>query len=342
MTNNLIVKESKSIVTIICEEGSLPKLEGTAHGLALKYLGLSASLRDRENLSRLICKSTPDLLTQTIREGIYAYDPIIRKCHQSVDLSASCQNLEDFFKDFFGLFGEHPIPEGETTHDDKIPGATKSHKATVEDIANVLRKHQSGIHRFCHQFVNNGGDIATLYRNYAKTAASHFKIPDEDINTQPGAIVPSKILNAHLSAIVAELSTEDRKKATSTLDDYAAYLSALSAVSTDRLNGLMEGENPPVGPGAFLARWNNLMEAEPSTPLIPEGSGPRYGVARVIGKGETVDVKSESVEDSRWKWPDVPEGLGEVVTLLGGKFQRVLGELGLQFWMVHPMEEQGS
>jgi hypothetical protein len=336
------VKESKSIVTIICEENSLSKLEGSSHGLALKYVGLSASLRDRENLSRLICKSTPDLLTQTIREGIYAYDPIIRKCHQSVDLSTSCQNLEDFFKDFFGLFGEDPIPEDDPSHDDHSTDASKDHKATVEDIANVLRKHQSGIHRFCHQLVMNGGAVATQYRSYAKTAATHFKVPEEDMNRQSGSTIASTTLNAHLSAIVAELSTEDRKKATSSLDDYAAYLSALSAVSADRLNGLMEGDNPPVGPGAFLARWNTLMEAEPSTPLEPEGSSPRYGAARVLGKGETVSIEAETEAGSRWRWPDVPDGLGEVVKLLGGKFQNVLGELGLQFWMEHPMQEEGS
>ena len=113
-SNLSAVKESKSIITIICEEASLPKLTGSTHDQALQFLGLSASLRDREELSRLICKSHPDLLTQTIREGVSAYDPIIRKVHQSVDLSTTCLDLENFLKDFFSLFNkETELPEGE-------------------------------------------------------------------------------------------------------------------------------------------------------------------------------------------------------------------------------------
>jgi Domain of unknown function in PX-proteins (DUF3818) len=342
-----IVKESKSIITIICEDASLPKLTGTTHDLALQYLGLSASLRDREELSRIMCKSQPDLLTQTTREGVTAYDPIIRKVHQAVDLSTTCLDLENFLKDFFSLFNkETELAEGEEvanlddTITDTVNGKPKNGNGkkqkdsakisvSVEDIANVLRKHQHSLHKYLHQIAKNGGDVTAQYKAYVKTATSHFRIPTSSSQSSSG--IPSPQLTAHLTTLIASLPTDTRTRILDTADSYAAYLSALNSVSSDRLHATILGENPPVGPGVFLARWTNLMELEASTPLVPEGK-PRYGKARVLAHGEEVAELPEELVTGRWRWPDLPEGVQFVADTLGEKFGQILGVMGKSWW----------
>jgi hypothetical protein len=346
------VAECKSIITIICEEASLPKLTNPSHDYAIQYLGLSASLRDREQLSRIICKSYPDILTQTIREGVNAYDPIIRKVHQSVDLSATCQDLEDFLRDFFSLFDKDTTnnttkPEPPTKSDakpsEKLNGAKHTSKlasrayqgpaVSVEDIANVLRKHQNSLHKFLHQMAKNGGDVTAQYRTYVKTAASHFRVAKAFGSSKTSTSgIPSPELTSALSSLVSSLPAPKRTKILETADSYSAYLSALSSVSSDRLHATLSGEKPPAGPGAYLARWTSLMELEPSTPLVPEGK-PRYGVARVLTEGEweDVDVAEEAVQ-GRWKWPEMPGDVDEVVEALGVEFGKILGAMGMSIW----------
>jgi uncharacterized protein DUF3818 len=339
------VTECKSIITIICEEASLPKLTGETHDYAIQYLGLSASLRDREQLARIICRSTPDILTQTIREGVNAYDPIIRKVHQSVDLSATCLDLEDFLRDFFKLFDKDTTntnkPESSTNNDakptEKLNGARHISKlasrayqgpaVSVEDIANVLRKHQHSLHKFLHQMAKNGDDVTAQYRTYVNNVVAHFRIPKASASG-----IPSPELTTALSTLVSSLPTATRTKVLETADTYSAYLSALSSVSSDRLNATLAGENPPAGPGAYLARWTSLMELEPSTPLVPEGK-PQYGIARVLTEGEGEDVVlAEERIDERWKWPELPDGVGEVVEALGEGFGKILGKMGRLAW----------
>jgi len=335
------MNESKSIITIICEEASLSKLTGSHHEEALKYLGLSSSLRDREQLSRIICKSQPDLLTQTIREGVYAYDPIIRKVHQAVDLSASCWDLEEFLRDFFNLFDkdtETPINEETATNIEDYVDKANLKMVSVEDIAAVLRKHQASLHKYLHQMAKNGGDVTEQYREYVKNAAANFRVQDEDVTADPSNI-PSSVLTAHLTSLVHELPSDTRPRVLDALDSYSAYLTALSSVSYDRLSATLDGGNPPVGPGTYLARWINLMKLEPSTPLDPEGK-PRYGVVRVLHGGETLaEIPDE--HDERWRWPDLPS-INVVVDACGDKFKGVLGELGKQHWVEHPNGNLGG
>lgn len=339
--NDRIVNESKSIITIICEEASLPKLTRSQHEEALKYLGLSSSLRDREQLSRIICKSQPDLLTQTIREGVNAYDPIIRKVHQAVDLSTSCWDLEEFLRDFFNLFDKDtqtPISEETATNLEGDITNSKTETVSVEDIASVLRKHQGSLHKYLHQMAKNGGDVTEQYRSYVKTAAANFRVQDADV-TPNSSSIPSSVLTTRLTNLVIELPTDTQTEVLDALDSYSAYLTALSSVSYDRLSATVDGGNPPVGPGTYLARWTNLMKLEPSTPLDPEGK-PRYGVVRILRGGEMLAGIPEE-HDEKWRWPDLPS-VNVVVEACGEKFKDVLGELGKQHWIEHPNGKLGG
>src|SRR6185312_11349009 len=95
--------EQKSLVAIIFEEDSLPDIDEEAHAMAAEYLSIQLSMRDREEIMRVLCKSNPDLLTQLVRELVDAYEPVIRRLHNAVDLAASITDTENFMNDLVKL-----------------------------------------------------------------------------------------------------------------------------------------------------------------------------------------------------------------------------------------------
>lgn len=321
-----------SIITIICDEGRLPRLEGIQHDIALDYLALAASVRDREHICNIICKSHPDLITQSIRDVVTAYEPIIRQMHRAVDLSTTCQHVEDFLTDFLALF-----PAEEVLDRESEKGAAVRHAVTVDRIAGVLRKHQASLHLFLHQMAKGGGDAAEEYRAYLKHAAAQFRPPKESRDgqtTPPPPKQPSQDAGIHdiLSGLVGRLGDADRAKLLDLVDDYAAYLVALDCVSDDRLRAAVQGQDDEGGggsaaaggPGAFLARWQRILDASPSTPLQPEGPVV-YGSSR-RGVGDVAAAPAAREADS-WRWPDAPD-VGFAVELLGDDFRRALAERG--------------
>jgi Domain of unknown function in PX-proteins (DUF3818) len=320
-----IATESKSIITIICDEARLPRLEGIQHDIALDYLALAASVRDREHLSNVVCKSHPDLITQSIRDVVTAFEPIIRQMHRAVDLSTTCQHVEDFLTDFLALFHPEEAPEDEQHEIDSAKPAA----VTVDQIADVLRKHQGSLHLFLHQMAKGGGEATEEYRAYVKNAVAQFR-PRDDRTPRPDETA------AILDPLVAALSDADRAKAIELVDDYAAYLAALGCVSDDRLRAAVGGGGPGSsagagGPGAFLARWQRILDASPSTPLLPEGPVV-YGSSRRSGQAAPAAGEADS-----WRWPDAPD-VGFVAGLLGESFGKALAERGVALRKAPPVE----
>ncbi|KAF2668589.1 hypothetical protein BT63DRAFT_425892 [Microthyrium microscopicum] len=324
--------EGKSIVTVIFEESSLEPLEGESHHVAVEYLGLRSKLRDREVLSKIICKSSPDILTQTIREGVAAYDPIFRAVHNAVDLSSTCLDLESFLRDFMKLFeAAPPSSNGTSTPTPKATQDTnlKKNDVGVEQFAAVLRKHQHSLHKFLHQMAKNGGSVTEDYRTYAKEAAAQLKSSRKE-DTQPSA----GDMTLDLEKLVAALPADKQKQVLEAVDMYAGYLMALTSVTEDRVRGVVQGNAPRAGPGVFLARWQNLLGATATTPTKP--SGPvRYGSSRSVPE---YDEKETEHDDDQWdKWPKAPD-VKIVIDTLGKDFWKVLAEQGKEYWVAEEVQ----
>ena len=300
------------------------------HKQALEYLASKLAIRDREKIIEVLCHSQPDHLTQSVRDLVAAYEPIIRSVHDAVDLSDTVNDFEHFLKDLLQI--------GKLSKD--------NHAAvpTVGDFVQLLKKHQSSCHKFLHQCAKNGKEVTKWFHDWAREAASHFRRSE----AEPGA----GDLSTDLVNIISDLHDPQRQEYIPILDAHAQYLSKLHKASAIRLAAVVESpvtERSPLkvkahffqnftsshptsrntsptrdqaskssheadaGPGAYLARWQALLDDTPLTPA--NANGP-------VRHGRTLD---HFVEDSR----AVDDG-NEVESPKQGIKHAATGELGLQ------------
>ncbi|KAF2400296.1 hypothetical protein EJ06DRAFT_477353 [Trichodelitschia bisporula] len=312
--------ESKSIVTTILDfRLKNYTLSDPQHAQALEYLSVHLSIRDREQLSEIICLQQPDLITQAIRDLVTAYDPIIRGVHQAVDLSASLTDFEVFLNDLLKI----SLPGGDGSSGSDSEGDW----ATVDNFVHLLRTHQHSLHRFLHQVAKNNKQVTQQYREYVKKAVTHFQLPPTTAASKKGSegdfLAGAGLITEPLQKIFEELSADDRERVLEALDDRIGYLSALFCLSRDSLNTVLEGEGgAAAGPGMYLGKWQQHLDSTVLTPATPRGP---------VRKGK--DVKTQQTEPgvggrrqlSDQGLPDAPEA-GKVVDLLGSRFRELLAD----------------
>jgi hypothetical protein len=359
---------SVSIVVAILAFSSCPTdISPTTHALALEYLAVHLSVRDRREIIRVLCHSTPDHVTSTVKTLVSAYDPIIRGVHNSVDLSDTLSDFQSFLSDTLKL--------------SKLPTPSKSSKdeetavPTVGDFVQLLKKHQYSCHKFVHQCCKNGKELTEWYLEWAKKAASHFR---RDTDSDP-TIRDTGHLTKPLNELFSHLPSAKKKQIIPVLDVYAMYVDELHTSSNIRLESVLQsppsknpaickvlaasprGSRPPSpapsptsaqtpslagpstdpGPGAYLARWQDLLDNTLITPSEPTGKvqtgsskkllegSPKYADRKRIMdfKEENSASKVEKVKGPVKEKPDV----GVVVEALGGDFRKLLAERSV-YW----------
>lgn len=356
------------MVAILESAGLEANLTDSHHQHALEYLSIHLSIRDRKEIVKVMCHSSPDHLTQAVRELVAAYEPVIRHVHNAVDLSETVGDLEAFLRDMIKLAKLQPGKDDK----ESIP--------TVADFIQLLRKHQSTTHKFMHQCCKNGKEVTGWYLEWAKTAASHFKRHVEPESRDKGA----GDLTADLNELFSKLPKEKQESIIPILDAQTQFLDKMHKSSTERfamvlktqparkalLSRMMTGalsrpssrsssptpgnrqpngpnethpssepHGPPPtvssdpGPGAYLARWQDLLERTPITPLTPSGKVKRASSAEVV-QNSTADSQGNTLvefagKEARGekiavdgKKPDT----GIVVQCLGEDFRKLLAE----------------
>src|SRR3954451_19083029 len=73
------------------------------HSLALEYLTNLLSIRDRKEIIRVLCRSSPDHLTTIVRTLVSAYEPVIRNIPNAVCLSDSVSDFQNFLSDMLKM-----------------------------------------------------------------------------------------------------------------------------------------------------------------------------------------------------------------------------------------------
>ncbi|KAF1816052.1 hypothetical protein P152DRAFT_408592, partial [Eremomyces bilateralis CBS 781.70] len=266
------------IATIISEatEADVEDMTPEHHDRSLEYLDLQMSMRDRTQISRIFCTRSPDILTPTVKDVVSAYDPIIRAVHNAVDLSGTLSNLEAFLTDFIKLAQLHekegPIKSTATSRpSSQAPSRTASPARppitkpapSVKDFIGLLRKHQNSLHKFLHQVAHNGPEVASWYRDYVKSSAAQFK-PSSTLNVN---------IKKELQGMFNKLQDKEKDQVRKDLDDHAAYIQRLQDATRKRMQEALDGTEfgEDVGPGMYLARWKELLDATLLTPLEPKG-----------------------------------------------------------------------
>lgn len=315
-------EQERSIVTVILSLSSESvDLSEKQHKTALEYLSLSLAVRDRQEIVRVLCHRNPDHLTQAIRDGVDAYTPMIRDVHQAVNLSDTLWDFERFVTDMLKI----SKPQGKKG-EEKPP--------SVEDFVDLLHKHQTSSHKFLHQVAKNSKPLMETWREYVHAAASQFNThqkPPASASVVPDSMASGGAREKMLEAF-SKLSEADRKAVLAELDAYEKYLRDLHTASAARVSAVIKRtHSTPYGPGAYLARWQQLMD---STPVTPEkAQGPvRFGGSRSVKEAGRKDIDGQEVgfvgEDEAEKvvdekTPNMPS-VEKTVGLLGDRFREVL------------------
>ena len=340
-------EESMSILAVIFEDASLDphELSDSHYDILQDYMSISLSIKDRKAIEGILCYQKPDILSEAVKDLLYAYEPIIRGIHNGYDLSSGLWDFQCFLDNLIKL----SKPQTNLKNGSKINGTyTPPAFPTVEDYVLLVRKHMTSVHRFLHGIAKNGGEVGQQYREYLKRGAKKFRIQPyvskqhnnsanstehatEDLG---GAGKMTPALNEIFSSLSAEQRTEVRQQ----LDDHAAYITAMSSVSRDRLRTIIEntsselssplanGEGSRFGPGIYLTRWQNVVDSTLITPAVPYGpvrTGRDPSVRSKAGvnvSGERKVVVDLAPEDGVPEAPDT----SRVVELLGPKYREVI------------------
>ena len=306
---------------ILSKSSASTNLSEQQHELALDYLAIQLSIRDRQELINVLCNHQPDILTSSVQDMVDVYDPIIRALHSAVDLSGGTADLQAFLHDLVAM------SRLSAKSIDKQP-------PKVEDFVRLLKRHQGSSHRFIHQALKNGKELTDWYREYAKHAAAQYRqktdkapAPSEDGLAAAGDLTPD------LEALVSNLSELDKEAVIKELDAHAKYLQALARASEARMKTVVqntaEGKSEiAYGPGIFLAKWQSLMDATPITPATAEGPV-RHGGSDSVKEATRVDVDGSKkgtaapLEGSKAADPK-PPGVSATIRLLQPGFRELL------------------
>lgn len=306
------------VSTILSLSSASPDLTEAQHTKALEYLSLSLSIRDRDEIIRVLCKHNPDHLTQAIRDAVSAYEPMIRQVHQAADLSATVGDVEAFINDMIKM-SKQGKSDGKKT-------SVSTQPPSVEDYVDLLHRHQGATHRFLHQVAKNGKEVTKWFQDYCHDAAKEFQVHESKEKE-------GKLLMDAVSELLAPLSDEDRKRVMAEIDAHNAYLDTLHASSAARVRDVIAKKGATAyGPGAYLARWQGLLDSTPITPDKPQGpvrKGGSRGVKEEARKDVDGEVKDVGVGEKAAekvvadKTPAAP-GVELTVRLLGKRFRELL------------------
>lgn len=295
---NISIQESKSIIGIILETSDPPLdptlLDDQQHTVAMEYYSNYLSIRDREELTKILCKLQPDVLTSAMKDLVAAFDPVIRAVHNAVDLSGTLYDAEVFLTDLIKVSkpkrasgtgsrpssrSSSPGPNGPASMSDNL-GVT--HIPTVEDYVQLLRKHMPSAHKFLHQICKNAPDLANQYREYAQAILSEFRVDEAPSTEEPSAHGAGN-MTLPLQSLFSTLSIEKQDELKKLLDQHESHLQSLKKTSKSRLETIMSsqvstspskqkpGKGTTHGPGMYLSRWHSLLDSCYITPATLNG-----------------------------------------------------------------------
>ncbi|KAL3419040.1 hypothetical protein PVAG01_09261 [Phlyctema vagabunda] len=297
---------SKSIVTVIFESASPPldsALTESQHAQALEYYSALVSIRDREELTSILCRQYPDMFTQAVNEVVAAYEPLIRSIHNGVDLSSTTTDLQNLLDDLIKL--------SKPKKDNLVP-------PSIEDYVDMLRRHVPSYLRFIHQIAKNCPEVTESFREWAKEAVVNFRTKEDPTTKESHRETTTGHKNGaagnmtkDLSTLFSALPVEEQLSITAALNAHSNYLDTLEKRSKNQIQSILDSKSATMyGPGMYLARWHGLLDETLITSATAFGS-PRHG--------KDVKFREEEAKSGGKTWWDT-----------ASLAQKVMGELPQQ------------
>ena len=303
------------------------ELSEVQHAKAAEWFALQLSIRDRQEIVRVLCHRNPDLLTAAVQDGVAAYTPMIRLVHQAVNLSESVWDFERFVTDLVGMSRPVVAGGGGKGGGGGEGKGEQGKMPCVEDYVDLLHRHQGSVHKFLHQVAKNGREVSGWWRGWVGMVAAQFQTSSSwegSDDVAATATTRKESVRQAMESFFPSLSDEDTSAVKAELDAHHAYLDALHAASAARISAVIQRtRSTPLGPGAYLARWQDLLDRTVVTPGTAEGSV-RWGASRSVREGSREGVERGGVEiGGEGRLPEVP-GVEVTVRVFGARFREVL------------------
>ncbi|KAL9534917.1 hypothetical protein SMMN14_00013 [Sphaerulina musiva] len=285
-------EQNMSIVAMILALSSVSsELSPAQHAKAQEYLSLQLAIRDRQQIVKVLCQRHPDILTAAIRDAVDAYTPMIRHVHQAVNLSDTLWDFERFLTDMLKISIVNDTKKEQQGQQQQSQQPQKA--PSVEDFVDLLHRHQSSCHKFIHQFAKNGKEMTEWWKEYIHMAAANFR--KDDTPPPSESIVSDKMttggLQQALETEFSHLSPADQKTIHEELDAWKSYIDQLHHASTARITAVIKRtHSTPFGPGAYLARWQQLLDDTPITPATAQGPV-RHGADRAVKENSRANIE---------------------------------------------------
>ncbi|TQS33164.1 hypothetical protein Golomagni_06499, partial [Golovinomyces magnicellulatus] len=291
LVRDVSCKVSQSVIVAIFNSTN-PELAATVtdaqHTQCLEYYSALLSVRDRERIAAALCRETPDLFTQLVRDGVAACDPMIRSVHERVDLREHLDGLQGFISDFI-----------------KTSTPKKGGTVSIEDYVALLRRSRPILHRWIHAIASKCPDIWEEIRVWCNNSLHSFR---KDVAQSTDTSTATGQMDQKLNDLYTAVNDSAKEQVISAIDSHVSYLSTLKSISLAKLQYIvtMSNESTPddtnEGPGIYLARWQSLLDKTPITPAEPgQTSSLRYGkdvrhttTMGKIGIGGTKNLQSRA------------------------------------------------
>ncbi|KAL2022488.1 hypothetical protein VTK56DRAFT_5317 [Thermocarpiscus australiensis] len=320
------IKTSKSMVATILERSSpdiLASVSETQHTQCLDYFSALLAARDRDEITNVLCRQSPDLFTQAIKDAVASFEPFIRAIHERVDLREHVSAAEGFLTEFIniskankstgGFLGS--FSNGARNRDIAEPPAP-----SVEAYVILLRRNRHLLYNWIHQVASQCPNVREDFCAWAKETIKVFRISGRSPSQPAAALLETpdnyqskptetdnvviKIerrrgaagaLSDHLQHLFASLAPEVRSRVLPALDAHASHLSSLEDLS--------------------LARMQRILDNLDTLSHESGKSGPAYAEAK-IKDGASMSFSGPGMFLSRWQQllddtligPALPEG----------------------------------
>ncbi|PMB69899.1 hypothetical protein BM221_004546 [Beauveria bassiana] len=314
---SLEAKESIVVAMLKARDPTLvEQLSEKQHALCLQYYSALLSIRDRDAITRVLCRQPPDLFTKALKEVAAAYNPMIRIVHERVDLGDHLQDLQEFITQFVRV----------STHD--------SGAATVEDYVKLLNDHKPLLHKFVHAVAKNCPQVWRDIREWSNASIVRFR-------QQMASDATRSAMDESLDGLVSGLDDVARAKVLAAVDAHASYLATLKKGSDARLTQLAAQKTSSSGsgswgPGIYLARWQDILDDTLITPAsaaqpaaVRRGADVRH--LATLGKTGVAggDLVAEQTAGGQRTVPRAP-GVSIVVEKLGEAFTALMQAVNME------------
>ncbi|KAI8966258.1 PX-associated-domain-containing protein [Daldinia sp. FL1419] len=327
------IREGKSIIVAILEAKDKTLAESLTeeqHAQCLQYYSAQLAIRDREKITEVLCRQSPDLTTTIVRDVVSVFEPMIRDIHKNVDIRKHLSSVESFLTDLIKTSKPKKRDNGKAQGNTTPP--------SVEDYVALLKRNRQLAYDYLRDFAEGCPDLRKTWLDWAKRSLETFRRTSKSANSYK----PEEMNNS-LQDLFNKLPADQRSNVRAAIDNHVEYLSTSENISIVRMQSIIDSQasyekgetcGSMGGPGVYITRWHSLLDetiVTPNTRRGPPRSGKEVKGLKALGKTEAV-AKTETwdpdtlTRQEEQAWPEPPD-VAIVVDALSSHFKGLIADI---------------